>query len=113
MKTQKEQITESKQAYIMSLNEPRDGMSAARFAVYLSRHNGMQVLWPSDSEKGKKSEELLHCQCYTSRRTLPAFHFSLSGCGYSKTYEIAEALKKINPEIEVYSINGYSPSLIA
>ena len=113
MKTQKEQIMEAKQAYIMQLNEPRDGMSAARFAVYLARPNGLQVLWPSDSDKGKKSAELLHCQCYTSRRTYPAYHFSLSGCGYSKTYEIAEVLKKINPDIEVYSIGGYQPSLIS
>jgi hypothetical protein len=110
METQKEQIKKAKRAYLMTLNDPRDGMSALRFAVYLDAGSGLDILWPSDSHEGKKSKELLHRQVYTEKRKYPAFHFSLSGCGYSKSNEIRSELEKINPSIKVYTLGGSMPS---
>jgi len=111
MKTQKENIMLASKAYLVTLNEPRDGMSALRFAVYLLINNELEVLWPSDSQEGKKSKELLNGQVYTQNRKYPAFHFSFSGCGYSKSNEIASTLKSINSKIEVYTLNGAMPSI--
>lgn len=111
MKTQTEQIKKSKNAYLITLNNPRDGMSTLRFSVYLDNGEGLQILWPSDSEKGKKSKELLHGQVYTERGSYPAYHFAFSGCGYSKSNEIRIQLQRINPSIKVYSLNGYMPSM--
>lgn len=110
MKTQKEQIQGAKRAYLMTLNSPRDGMGALRFAVYLDNGRGLSILWPSDSQEGAKSKELLHCQVYSRRRGYPAFHFSLSGCGYSKSNEIAQELARINPDIDVFTLGGAMPS---
>jgi len=110
-KTQIEQIKEAKRAYLTVLNNPRDGMSALRFSVHLDSGDGLDILWPSDSHLSK-SKELLSSQVYSKRKTYPAYHFSLSGCGYSKTYEIAIELQKINPNLDVYELTGWSPSLI-
>lgn len=110
MNKQVEQIKQAKRAYLMTLNDPRDGMSALRFAVYLDTGNGLEVLWPGDSQSGKKSKELLHGQVYSTNRKYPAFHFSFSGCGYSKSNEIRAELERYNPAIEVYCIGGFSPS---
>lgn len=110
MKTQQEQIKEANRAYLMTLNTPKDGMGALRFAVYLDSGYGLSVLWPSDSQEGKKSKELLPSQVYTQSRNYPAFHFSLSGCGYSKSNEIEQELRKVNPSIQVYTLGGAMPS---
>lgn len=100
---------EAKRAYIIPLNNPRDAMSTHRFSVYLDAGNGLEVLWPvSDLDK----ENLLRHQAYSRRRTYPAYHFALSGCGYSKEYEIASDLHLINPNIDVFELNGHSPSLV-
>ncbi len=110
MKTQEEQIKQAKRAYLMTLNDPRDGMSALKFSVYLDSGNGLDVLWPSDSQEGKKSKQMLSGQVYTQNRKYPAFHFSLSGCGYSKSNEISMELRRINPKIEVFVLGGAMPS---
>lgn len=110
MKTQRERILEARRAYLITLNNPRDGMSALRFAVYLDAGKGLDVLWPSDSHLGKRSKELLHGQVYTENRRYPAFHFSFSGCGYSKSNSIAQELARINPDIDVFTLGGAMPS---
>ncbi len=110
MKTQKEQIQAARRAYLITLNDPRDGMSALRFAVYLDAGQGLEILWPSDSQAGKKSKELLPGQVYTEKRKYPAFHFSFSGCGYSKSNEIRATLEEINKNIRVYTLGGLMPS---
>lgn len=106
---QVEAIKGAKRAYLTVLNDPKDGMSALRFAVYLDGLGGLQVLWPADSHKGSKAGLLPH-QVYSKNRKYPAFHFSLKGCGYSKAYEIKTTLTEINPEIRVYTLTGGSPS---
>ena len=108
--TQQEQVKNAKRAYLMRLNSPKDGMSALRFAVYLDSGNGLKCLWPSDSHVGKKSKELLHNQVYTDKRNYPAFHFALSGCGYSKSDTIRQTLNAINPELKVEVISAWNPS---
>ena len=112
--TQTEEIKAASRAYLMTLNNPRDGMSKLRFAIYLDGKDGLSVLWPSDSENGKGFKDKLPYQCWTTKRQYPAFHFALSGCGYSKTHALAtEVLRKINPKIIVEEISGYSPSRVS
>ena len=107
---QQDQIKSAKRAYLMRLNSPRDGMSKLRFAVYLDSGNGLSCLWPSDSQAGKKSKEMLHHQVYTDNRKWPAFHFALGGCGYSKSDSIRQTLNAINPALKVEVISGWMPS---
>lgn len=106
-KTQQEQIKAAKRAYILTLSETD---STSRFTVYLDAGKGLEVLWPEDTEKGAKCPEMLCHQVYSKRRTLPAYHFSLSGYGYSKINDLARELKRINPKLDVSRINGHSPS---
>jgi hypothetical protein len=108
--TQKEQLQNAKRAYIMALNDPKDAMSTQRFSVYLDNGNGLDILWPSDSHEGKKSKELLGHQIYTTNRKYPAYHWALSGCGYSKTNEIKRELQTVNKALEVFTISGWIPS---
>ena len=109
MKSQLEQIRNAERAYIMPLNHPRDGMSTHRFQVYLMSPDGLDVLWPHSEENGKR-EKLLAGQVFSKRDAYPTFHFALAGCGYSKTYDIGETLRRINPKLKVEVINGWSPS---
>jgi len=115
MKSQIEQIKSAERAYMITMNDPRDGMSALRFSVYLDDGGGLDVLWPRLlEERGEKrgKKDLLPGQVYSKLRKYPAFHFSLSGCGYNKAHEIGMTLQEINPEIDVYEMNGHMPSLI-
>ena len=110
MRTQKEQILNAKRAYIMQVFESRSA-GYDRYSVYLDAGEGLSILWPSDCDQGKNSKDRLPAQVYWSRnRNYPAFHFALGGGNYSKTNEIRTILRKINPEIEVYTIAGYMPS---
>lgn len=115
--TQTEQIRASNRAYIIPLNEPRDGMGTHRYQVYLLRDGALRVLWPSDNHEGKKSKELLNSQVWKSRPAdgpdrYPAYHFALRGCGYSKTHEIAMELKQSNPELVVETLTGWMPGSV-
>lgn len=109
---QQDLIRKAKRAYLITLNEPRDGMSALRLAVYLEAGEGLSILWPQCKYENDKPifSDLLPYQVHTERRNYPAFHFSLSGCGYSKSFEISSMLKRINPSIEVFTLSGFSPS---
>jgi len=106
---QHEQIKAAKRAYILTLSQPKDSMSTARYQVYLDDGNGLEVLWPSDSHLGKASKELFGSQVYSKRATLPAYHFALSGCGFSKVYQIKIELQQFNKDLEVLTLSGWSP----
>ena len=109
MKSQVEQIRNAERAYLMPLNNPRDGMSTHRYQVYLLTGNGLEVLWPWEID-GKR-DRLLPGQVHSNRDQYPMFHFALSGYGYSKIHEIGETLRRINPKIKsVERISGWSPS---
>lgn len=105
MLTQKEQLEKATKAYIFEL-------SNTRFSVYLLIDGELRVLWPSDSHNGKKSKELLPGQIYSVNQRYPAFHFHLTGCGYSKKQEIVDACFEINPKLRFFSLNGVSPSSV-
>lgn len=114
MKTQEQQIREALRAYIIQLNDPKDGMSWVRYSVYLDSGNGLEVLWPGDCHlEGSGSKELIADQVYSNNQKYPAYHFKLGGCGYSKTHQIGLTLRAINPTIEVSTLNGTSPDRIA
>jgi len=108
MATQQEQLKEAKRAYIVPLNA-----NWTRFQVYLDNANGaaLQVLWPGDSQLGKKTKELIGNQLYSIRKGYPAFHWWLTGWGYSKELKVAIALCHVNPKLEVYSGFGYGGQL--
>jgi hypothetical protein len=109
MKPQKTQIKKAKRAYIIAMTK-LSRMGLQRFCIYLDDGEGLEILWPSRDECANNS--FLRYQVQTKRDTLPTFHFTLSGCGYCKTQDLAEMLKEINPGIEVMIIgHGYSPSM--
>ncbi|MDL2315628.1 hypothetical protein LJC59_00900 [Desulfovibrio sp. OttesenSCG-928-A18] len=111
MRTQIEQIKAAQYAYIMPLSD-------TRFTIYLQFVNQgndlLSILWPvvevSELKPGeqKKAATLRH-QVFSRRDKYPAFHFHLTGYGYSKTYELELMLKEINPEITVNKIAGWAP----
>jgi len=108
--TQEEQIRAAEKAYIIRIGRYNRNSMTDRFAVYLDAGAGLTVLWPSDSHNGKKSAELLPGQCYSNRENLPAFHFRLGGCGYSKYDEVRRELRCVNPNLDVSRIEiGWSP----
>jgi len=113
-KTQKEQIKEAKQAFLMLVNNPKYGDSIFRYAVYLqNEHNELVILWPVDSHDNKLvKKELLPHQVHSSRKDYPAFHFALGGCGYSKSDELGSVLQQINPDLTVWLLQGYMPTLV-
>ena len=103
--TQIEQLKQAKRAYIIVLNQRR-----TRFAVYLDSGKGLEVLWPSDCMAGSRSNELLSGQVHTERRDIPAYHFHLTGYGYSKVGDVREELRRHNPGLEVYTLDGWQPA---
>ena len=114
MHTQKEQLDNAENAYLMPLNK-----DSSRFAVYLDNQPkqydnqpSFRVLWPSDCGDGKKSKEILSGQKYSTLNNYPAFHFHLKGGNYSKRHEVAETLQEINPKLTIYIITGFAPSLL-
>lgn len=100
-------LKKAKRAYVVAINP-----AFTRFSVYVETRDGLEVLWPRDShEKALWRTELLPGMTYSKNKNLPAFHFHLTGYGYSKTLEIAEQLKAINPKLEVLRLHvGWTPS---
>lgn len=111
MLTQKEQVINAFRAYIIALTKKSPVSGLQRFCVYLDAGEGLDVLWPSvANRKTRQVETLLRYQVRTERKSLPRYHFALKGCGYSKTDEIRQMLRAINPRIEVLVTgDGYSP----
>ena len=103
MLTQKEQLEKATMAYIFELSD-------TRFSVYLLIDGELRVLWPSDSHNGKKSNELLPGQIYSTANKYPAFHFHMPGCGYSKKQEIVDSCFAVNPKLRFFVLHGKSPS---
>ena len=108
MKTQQEQLKEAKFAYLVPLN-----VAWTRWAVYLDDQDGkgLRPFWPSDSHEGKKSKELIPGQIYSKAEHYCAFHFHLTGCGYSKTDKITRTLHTVNPKLIVCSGLQYGTCL--
>lgn len=106
MLLQKDYIKNAVRAYICPLTKKSPVSGLQRFCVYLDAGEGLEILWPA----GEKDPLLLH-QVRTKRKSLPHFHFALQGGGYSKTDEIRQMLREINPDISVEVIgHGYAPS---
>lgn len=114
MKTLKEQIAESTRFYILHLN-PKTKGHLDRYSIYRDTPQGLEVLWPSHEDmKDGGHETLLPSQKYSLRDQYPAYHFVLNGGNYSKPYDLHLELAKYKGvkenEIEVFTINGHSPS---
>ena len=94
----------------MPLQNVSNNKHNGRFSVYLDTGEGLEILWPSDSHNRNKSKELLTGQIYWTRNdNYPAFHFCFSGYGYSYTNDIVEALREVNPKLEIQVISGWTP----
>ncbi len=102
-----EQVKDAKRAYILQLSRSRSGMER-RYCVYVDDGEGLEILWPY-TDNGEPLK-LLDGMVYSTRAQYPAYHFRFGGCGFSATDEIRSTLKAINPSIEVFTINGHSPS---
>lgn len=96
--TQIEQIKNAKYGYILPLTD-------SRFTVYLDGTGKLERLWPQDSHKGKNAD-LLPGQIYTKNEKYPAYHFYITGCGFSKTDEICDTLQTVNPKLEIFVLGG-------
>ena len=113
MKSQIAQIVDSKTAYLIKLNKWRKS-ATTRFAIYLDYGNELNCLWPFDqAEKENEPFKLLPFQVYWKSESynLPAFHFAVSGYGSNHFFELKLMLQKINPAINVYGLNGWSPTI--
>lgn len=114
IKSQVNQIAESKNAYLIVLNKRKRG-DTTRYAVYLDHNKkDLSVLWPYNQceIEDKKSFRLLPYQVYSKSEhwNYPAFHFAVSGIQVSHFNEMKRMLQRINPDINVYGLNGWSPS---
>lgn len=123
MKTSRQQIEQAKRAYIVELTDRPNSMRD-RFSIYLDAGEGLQILWADYSFKKSKDNELLSeivinkkdlldYQVHTNNRKYPAFHFVLNGGNYGKEHALGQMLREINPSIEVFTINGHSPSPVS
>lgn len=117
MRTQIDLIKEAKRFYILHLNPGQKGM-VDRYAIYADVGNGLEVLWPTgiDSDRPEKTEALPY-QHYSKLKNYPPFHFKLSGCGYSKPYELRSMLAEVKygngskaERVECFTLSGYMPS---
>lgn len=116
-----DQVKHAKHAYILQLSRSRSGMER-RYSVYVDddteASGALDVLWPADSHgyggcqnpKKVTVEPMLDGMIYSRNKNFPAFHFRFGGGGFSATDEIRSTLQRINPKIEVFTINGHSPS---
>lgn len=104
-----QKLAQSKRFYILWLNK-----SCSSFSLYYeTKDRGLEVVWPEDCHLGKESKDRkLLGMTYSKRESLPAFHFHMNGWGYSKRQEIEERLRDLtgNKTLEVYRLNGHSPS---
>lgn len=111
MRTQVEHIKKSEIAYIVKIKEGKGSID--RFSIYLQNKGELEILWVSDSHKGRAFEDRLPYQVYSLNKNFPAFHFVLHGSQYSKEHELKEMLKNINKNIEVFTLHaGWSPTPI-
>jgi len=104
--------------YLIRLNPQSRGMMD-RFAAYEETPEGLRVVWANrdDSKPIGALGEYVPAfgQVHSTRNNLPAYHYALNGGGYSKTQQIGEYLQEYagaDAEIEVYTLNGYTPSKV-
>lgn len=117
--------------YLMSHGRSQSGMSES-FSVYELGKDGLEVLWPTPTaeeyersgytannpSKGcdkayRLAQKRLGMVRNRSRSgDSPAFVFTFGGCGYSKSQSLAEHLCTLFGDVEVFTINGHSPSRV-
>lgn len=103
-KTIPEQIKEAKRAYLVTISNA--GSTLQRYSCYLDNGNGLDVLWPSDSHLKKSKEIGTVGMTYSKNKNFVAYHFVSDD---HDTNHIAMRLKKHNPTLEVFEINGAMP----
>ncbi len=103
--------------YALELTKP--GASVSRFALYMAKDGGLQVVWPNpknQKEYDNQNRTLLPCQVYYKVKgdgpeKWPAYHFAVGNIGYNKLDHLREALKgAFKEEIELSKIAGWAPS---
>ena len=106
MENQYTRIKNAKTAYILTLND-----ACTRFQVYLIENDKLETLWPVNSHLEKKAD-LLQRQIFSNHTRFPAYHFYIPEWGTDRYFILAKVLKEINTDIEVFALNGVSPSKI-
>lgn len=110
-KPQIDQIKNAHNAYIICLNS-----AFTRFSVYMdSDECKLSVLWPSHDEEAQPAKKsLLPWQQYSKLSNFPAYHFYIPASEYvNGEYELATMLKRFNPDIQIFRLNGNSPGSIS
>ena len=102
--TQQQKINAAVAAYILPLNK-------SDYTVYLAGPAGLDNLWPSDSNLGNESVELLPNQVYNATNyDLPAFLFRIRNTARRTAFHrIAHELRKVGNGLPVYYLDGGSP----
>ena len=109
MKTQVRQIADSRIAYLVQLNKHCKKSLTSRYSIYLLRDNELKVLWPFDGINTR--DKLLPLQVeWNHNYYYPCYHFVVSGGQVNHMHEVKRMLQKINPQIEVFGLNGWQPS---
>lgn len=106
------QIKRANRFYAIRLNPYTNG-SICRYAVYALQNNELQPLWPSDSHLDVSQEiTSLPNFIYSKRKQYPAYHFRLSGYGFSKLNELRMILQEIrgNKETHLELLSGAIPT---
>lgn len=111
--------------YLHQLSESRSGVGPVRFAAYELKNERLEVIWSeshynpdeSDSQRTARSkrEAAKLGMTYSRSDKYPAFHYSRSGCGYSKAQCISEDISRLvfpGEEVRVYVLGGCTPSLV-
>lgn len=111
METQRDKLNRLGIERFWAIDLNADG---TRFAAYYidPEGDGLAVIWPTDSHEGKRAKDRSSAMTYTTRRTLPAYHFGhYGGGGYSRTYELQTDLGQwLGRKVRVEMLRGYSPS---
>lgn len=122
--------------YLMSHGRSQSGMSES-FSAYELTPQGLEVLWPTPTdeewakagynkrEKDSAKTDRAHATAYelackrmgmvrnrSRSGDSPNFVFTFGGCGYSKQQSLAEHLCSLFGDVDVYAINGHSPSRV-
>lgn len=106
---QKELLAAAKTAYVVVL---KSTTTCSRFAVYLEIEGAEKLipLWPNVVEQ--ESKTLLEYQVRTKKNQadLPVYHFSVTEVGTDRRFLLGKALKKHNPNLKVWGLEGGVPS---
>ena len=107
-KSMAEMLAMAKNAYAVVL---KNTTAVTKFAVYLQINEVSHLvpLWPNVPEQESKS--LLEYQVRARANSdLPVYHFSISEVGTSRRFLLGKALKKHNPNLRVWGLEGGIPT---